>query len=452
MLDRDNQHLFLEDEETDGGSFIANVNKIVDNLIPLQELNDKLTPEEVNNLLNLADNVNEVGGNLPVVASGSTEARKLSDRFSDVVNVKDFGAVGDGITDDTAAFEKASIYGNNIFCPKGIYVINRKPELPQKSIHVYTLGNVDISGDYGKNLDINSERGGIQISMMNTGGKNDKTLYIKQSYEDSYEYHGKVESSIYTRTDVSSEHQNRVWGIVGIVRSKAYEQKSQIVGGYFQGWRASENAQNSVWGSVSEARDTSDTGASGAIMGTEIDCVANGSCEANNWNRVGALIVGMSQNGETGAVHGSGIRITSNNTEAGIPQSKWHYGIQLSKTFNFGIYASNATFDEAGIDFSKATFTKDIALRLAIGSFISFANNDVIKFGQKKQSTALFIDFNNVSKYMFYEDRFAAPNLNMPNYSITGNIQEGKTISTSPNKLIEISVSGTKFWIPAFSI
>ena len=38
MLDKDNQHLFLEDEETDGGSFIANVNKIVDNLIPLQEL------------------------------------------------------------------------------------------------------------------------------------------------------------------------------------------------------------------------------------------------------------------------------------------------------------------------------------------------------------------------------------------------------------------------------
>ena len=29
MLDRDNQHLFLEDEETDGGSFIINVNKLI---------------------------------------------------------------------------------------------------------------------------------------------------------------------------------------------------------------------------------------------------------------------------------------------------------------------------------------------------------------------------------------------------------------------------------------
>lgn len=126
MLDKDNQHLFLEDEETDGGSFIANVNKIADNLIPLQELNDKLTPDEVNNLLNLADNVNEVGGNLPIVATGSTEARKLSDRFSDVVNVKDFGAVGDGVTDDTAKIQAAVTAcvasGDWLYWPKGTYL------------------------------------------------------------------------------------------------------------------------------------------------------------------------------------------------------------------------------------------------------------------------------------------------------------------------------------------
>lgn len=125
MLDKDNQHLFLEDEETDGGSFIANVNKIVDNLIPLQELNDKLTPEEIDNLLDLADNVNKVGGNLPVVATGATEARKLSDRFSDIVNVKDFGAKGDGIHDDTEAFRLAKETAKDciIFIPNGKYKI-----------------------------------------------------------------------------------------------------------------------------------------------------------------------------------------------------------------------------------------------------------------------------------------------------------------------------------------
>jgi len=46
-----------------------------------------------------------------------------------VVNVKDFGAVGDGVTDDTAAFNSArdhgiSLGGVNIFVPAGEYVLN----------------------------------------------------------------------------------------------------------------------------------------------------------------------------------------------------------------------------------------------------------------------------------------------------------------------------------------
>ena len=58
MLDRDNQHLFLEDEETDGGSFIANVNLVADNISILQELNSKLTPailEKLEELIGIAN-------------------------------------------------------------------------------------------------------------------------------------------------------------------------------------------------------------------------------------------------------------------------------------------------------------------------------------------------------------------------------------------------------------
>ena len=62
-----------------------------------------------------------VGNNLPVVATGSTTSRKLKDRFADTVNVKDFGAAGDGIQDDTAAIQAAINSGMNVFVPKGTY-------------------------------------------------------------------------------------------------------------------------------------------------------------------------------------------------------------------------------------------------------------------------------------------------------------------------------------------
>lgn len=89
---------------------------------------------------------NELGKLTNVTATGSTTARSLANRFADVANVKDFGAVGDGVTDDTVAIQAAinstpALSYKDIFFPKGTYAINSTLRFNQRFISfVFDVG------------------------------------------------------------------------------------------------------------------------------------------------------------------------------------------------------------------------------------------------------------------------------------------------------------------------
>jgi hypothetical protein len=66
-------------------------------------------------------------GSGSVLATGSTASRTLGNRFAETVNVKDFGAVGDGVANDTAAINAAAAYvtsigGGILYFPRGTYL------------------------------------------------------------------------------------------------------------------------------------------------------------------------------------------------------------------------------------------------------------------------------------------------------------------------------------------
>lgn len=66
-------------------------------------------------------------GSAATTATGGSTARTLADRFAVILNVKDFGAVGDGSTDDTAAIQNAVNSGLPVYFPRssGCYVTDK---------------------------------------------------------------------------------------------------------------------------------------------------------------------------------------------------------------------------------------------------------------------------------------------------------------------------------------
>lgn len=70
-----------------------------------------------------------------ILVEGTTTARSASDRFGEVVNVKDFGAIGNGIVDDTEAIQFAinlAYTGSRIcYIPAGMYLVSDTLLVPE---------------------------------------------------------------------------------------------------------------------------------------------------------------------------------------------------------------------------------------------------------------------------------------------------------------------------------
>lgn len=81
------------------------------------------------------------GGMIGTAATGTgAVTRTIQSKLRDVVSVKDFGAVGDGVTDDLTAFNNAIASGKAVFVPEGSYALSAKPTTPTGNFRMFGAG------------------------------------------------------------------------------------------------------------------------------------------------------------------------------------------------------------------------------------------------------------------------------------------------------------------------
>ena len=78
--------------------------------------------------------------------------RTVASKLNDVISVKDFGAVGDGVTDDSRAIKAAldyanSIGGGSVYLPAGTYLKKDLSSSPSEYVVLYVYSNTTLFGD-----------------------------------------------------------------------------------------------------------------------------------------------------------------------------------------------------------------------------------------------------------------------------------------------------------------
>jgi hypothetical protein len=151
----------------------------------------------------------------------------LQERYNDFINVKDFGAVGDGVTDDTNAIQAAItsisslISGGTVVFPNGVYncsdIYIFKPNISLQGKGVLKNTTIHIGNDVQQNLytDINGIRihhDGITTNKHAISIKNTKYFNIHECEiynADCGIYFEPIDSTQHSAR--GSIHNNRIW-------------------------------------------------------------------------------------------------------------------------------------------------------------------------------------------------------------------------------------------------
>jgi hypothetical protein len=242
-----------------------------------------------------------LGNYLPVRALGSTTSRTLRERFGDTVNVKDFGAAGDGIQDDTSAIQAAIAAGysliKDIYIPAGTYKITSDIILAGNNIGLYgTNGTifkkysgincVVITGNFNKIEGITVEGNGFDGSGFGITGSDNEIFNCESRYNLAHGFYRDGQSTTCERNVIEScyAHHN---GFVGFACNTAPDSLTLNNVAYFNNLEGITDDLPSYRGVIS-GNYVSDNCQVGGVGGIGIDQASGGTVIGNIVNNTQA--------------------------------------------------------------------------------------------------------------------------------------------------------------------
>ena len=303
------------------------------------------------------------------IASGTgAVATTVQTKLRESVSVKDFGAVGDGVTNDTASLLAAMTAASDVGFYVGNYNIPTTPAYSgSQTLSVNNGASVTGAGASALGLTV----GGLskrQLVQLNTTGGDAATQNIRRIANHSGGTPGFVSAALSVRTDVTNAAAtNYEWAVVGTIYNSANAGQNVAVYG-----RGEKKANGPTWGMVAEATDSTNVvGATGGLVGIEVDVFANGA--DTSANRVGVdIVVGRGVPAGTDCAASYGLRVGASAT---YPASSFTTGLRVdSSTFaalaigstgTYGIRMLPAASLTVGIDLSQGTYSAS-SLRFAL--------------------------------------------------------------------------------------
>jgi hypothetical protein len=430
----------VKNEETARIENDKNLQTAINNEISNREEEDNNLQTAINNEIS---NREEQDNNLQNAINNEISNRKEEDNNLKVIindkqnlkTIKEYGAKGDGVTDDSEAFVKAFSDEEHrpIFVPNGTYLLNTF-SIPTNSKQILITDNgVNFTGNNKGHL----QNGSCEQAFVNQADTQCSKWLLSVNTADGGET-SYVCPTLDVQTLVKSEtNNNYVWGILSRLDnySKSLSQNVAIYG-----QTRARYAEGFSWAACMELIDMSANPTTSKI-GLEISM--NVSEDDTNEQRIGLHISAGVNPGATGGNVGTGIELSGRNDQ------HYYAGIRFKQCyFDRGIYFEKCN-GSYGIDLSEGNFIA-CAIKSKSGDDGGFQIGDYFISAQTEGLTLATAD-NKQKGLIIMNNRIVKATEGIAikdRIFINGNINAtaGSNIST----YLEVLIDGAKKLIPCY--